>query len=204
MNKSTTKGFTLLELMIVVAIIGILAAVAIPGFMAYIKNSKTSEARTNLDALKTGAIAWFEAEHHSPNGLKSITKQYPAGSGSLGVLPTASTVGRKFTPESVKSSLQSKPWSELNFRISAPFYYSYSYMAKAQEVTDDYVIPKTGVPASKFNAVAVASLNESCDSAYSITGSKDGVVGAVVDLSSTVVQEGKCLKAGDMGLDDKP
>ncbi len=45
------KGFTLIELMIVVAIIGILAAIAIPNFLSYQCKSKQSEAKTNLGAI---------------------------------------------------------------------------------------------------------------------------------------------------------
>ena len=50
---TTQKGFTLIELMIVVAIIGILAAIAIPAYQNYIARSQVSEAMTLAGGLKT-------------------------------------------------------------------------------------------------------------------------------------------------------
>jgi type IV pilus assembly protein PilA len=55
------EGFTLIELMIVVAIIGILAAIAIPNFLQYQMKSRQSEAKTNLQAIRTSEIS-FQAE----------------------------------------------------------------------------------------------------------------------------------------------
>jgi type IV pilus assembly protein PilA len=52
------KGFTLIELMIVVAIIGILAAIAIPNFLQYQMKSRQTEARTNLSGIKTSELAF--------------------------------------------------------------------------------------------------------------------------------------------------
>jgi type IV pilus assembly protein PilA len=53
------KGFTLIELMIVVAIIGILAAIAIPNFLKFQAKSKQSEAKSNLGAIYTGQVSYF-------------------------------------------------------------------------------------------------------------------------------------------------
>ncbi len=53
------NGFTLIELMIVVAIIGILASLAIPDFMKMIGKAKQSEAQTNLNAIYTMQISYF-------------------------------------------------------------------------------------------------------------------------------------------------
>jgi len=52
------KGFTLIELMIVVAIIGILAAIAIPNFLRFQAKSKQSEAKTNLGSIGTTAESY--------------------------------------------------------------------------------------------------------------------------------------------------
>jgi len=52
------KGFTLVELMIVVAIIGILAAIAIPNFVSMQYKSKRAEVPQNLKAIKTAEIAY--------------------------------------------------------------------------------------------------------------------------------------------------
>ncbi|MFH1728866.1 MAG: prepilin-type N-terminal cleavage/methylation domain-containing protein [Pseudomonadota bacterium] len=72
------KGFTLVELMIVVAIIGILAAIAIPSFMAYIKKSKKSE----VGMLVNGVFA-AEADYNIDNAkFHKFTGANGAGAGA--------------------------------------------------------------------------------------------------------------------------
>jgi type IV pilus assembly protein PilA len=65
------KGFTLIELMIVVAIIGILAAIAIPNFLKFQAKSKQSEAKSNLGAIFTGELAYF-GEQNMYGGFSQI------------------------------------------------------------------------------------------------------------------------------------
>jgi type IV pilus assembly protein PilA len=65
--KNLSKGFTLIELMIVVAIIGILAAIAIPNFIKFQAKAKQSEAKANLKAAFTAEKAYAqEKDNYSP------------------------------------------------------------------------------------------------------------------------------------------
>jgi type IV pilus assembly protein PilA len=66
------EGFTLIELMIVVAIIGILAAIAIPNFMQYQAKSKQSEAKTNLGGIYTSEVAYFGENNAFSNAFAGI------------------------------------------------------------------------------------------------------------------------------------
>ena len=67
MRRGSQSGFTLVELMIVVAIIGILAAIAVPNFIRFQAKSKQAEAKTNLKGLFVGQRTRFaDADAYSP------------------------------------------------------------------------------------------------------------------------------------------
>jgi type IV pilus assembly protein PilA len=104
--RKNQKGFTLIELMIVVAIIGILAAIAIPNFLNYQMKAKTSEAKTNLGGIKTSEVA-FKAEWdaYCPAGL---------------TLANPSDVKQPWTP-----ALTDVGFDTIGFTPAGSVYYSY-------------------------------------------------------------------------------
>lgn len=166
MRRHNVHGFTLIELMIVVGIISILAAIAIPGYVRYEMNAKTAEARMNIGAIRTTQVGFLA----SYDRFASLAAQPTAVPG-----PTKANWPDRACPAtcSRRTPALCTEFSCINFRPQGAVYYQYATNSRAA------ARPNTS---SEFAVGAVADLDaDGVQGSFALQTASVGTTGILVD-----------------------
>ncbi|MBW1807066.1 MAG: prepilin-type N-terminal cleavage/methylation domain-containing protein [Deltaproteobacteria bacterium] len=137
--STSNSGFTLIEMMITVAIVGILAAAAVPSYVDYIRSAKVSEVHDNLDKCYKGVIDYFHRNHKRGDG-SSFSMRLPRRMGNY-ICPAGDGGGRgsladldgesEFIDPRVYGRRIGTTFTAIGFKITSATYACYRYHTNA-------------------------------------------------------------------------
>lgn len=141
--KKALKGFTLIELMIVVAILAILSVVAVPAFINYMRKAKTSEAIDSMDKIAKGSADYIQTPRVDPtDDYKKMACQFPETQAETpveaGCCEDLDTDGDDRC-DGNPADWTTPTWSALKFQLDGQHYFWYSYDAGGTGLDSTYV-----------------------------------------------------------------